>query len=173
MKLSKIFGAITVTFVVLGLGGVSFADTAAMIIPQESVPVQVYEYATDFDNKGEEEFWVEHVVRYKNVSGKPVVTVRFGFLELGGFNELLGGAYWQILEKSSPNEKEKAVVTNKYADAVFFQEYGTGLVWVDAVRYKDGSIWQADRSLVLEELQKTRPEMTAQDLAQKKKILAP
>ena len=54
--------------------------------------------------------------------------------------------------------------------AVFsFEKYGTGVCWVNAVRFEDGTVWRADMAKILIELQKYQKDLKAADLEDKKK----
>ena len=52
--------------------------------------------------------------------------------------------------------------------AFAFREYGTGIVFVDTVRFDDGTIWHADLDKVLEELRKIESSLEKKDLEEKR-----
>lgn len=166
MRTLTTFAGLALTLV---LHGNALAEMA-VAIPQAQAPLQILTYETGYDDKEDKLFFVEHTVKYQNVSDKEVVSARFGFVELNAFNDLLGTVMGYTLEGSDPKEKDKEVFVHEYPAAVIFEEFGTGLVWVDAVRFKDGSLWNADRALVLEELKKTKADLAATDLLEKKSI---
>lgn len=144
---------------------------SAVVVPQDKAPLKILTYAAEHDTEKDKDL-VEHTLKYQNTSDKEVVAARFGFCELNAYGDLLDTFVGYTLEKSNPEEKDKAEFVNEYAKAVFFRKHGTGIVWVDAVRFADGSLWKAERPALLEALKKVKPELTEGDLAEKKSLAA-
>lgn len=149
----------------------ALAETAS-VIKQLNAPVQVLGYEAEYDDKDDKLFFVEHEVKYKNVAQQGVTAVRFGCLQLNAFNDPLGTFYGFATEESDPQEKDKAVFVDEFPEAVLFEKLGTALLWIDAVRFSDGTFWTADHAQVLEELKKVRDGLTEADLQPKKRVTA-
>lgn len=143
----------------------------ARALPLAGAPLEVVTYATEYDVEKEKPL-VGHTVKYRNTSDKEVVAAKFGFVELDVFGDLLDAFMGYTVESSDPGEKDSAEFVNEHPRAVFFEELGTGLVWVEAVRFADGSIWKADRAEVLEGVRRVRPDAGADDLREKKSVAA-
>lgn len=138
---------------------------------QGDAPLKVLAYIAKFGTKADRPR-VVHVVKYQNQSKKEVVAARFGILEYNGYHEKLDGFVGYTLEESGAGERDSAEFINEADHAIFFEGYGTGYLWVDAVRFADGTVWKSDRAQLLEEMKKLNPEIAAADLAEKKSLPA-
>lgn len=155
---------------VVGSSTVACAENS-VIVAQEGAPLKVLKYTAEFD-VAEKNPLIEHNIKYQNISEAKILAVRFGILEYNGYGDLIDAFCGYTLENSNKGEKDSATFIDPAPHSLFFQEYGEGFVWVDAVRYADGSTWKADRAGLLAELQKLKPELTADDLMEKKCVAA-
>jgi hypothetical protein len=159
--------AITLLLIV---GGNAVAQAEmSIIVAQEGAPLKVLKYTAEFDLTDKKPL-IEHNIKYQNVSAAKILSVRFGILEYNGYGELIDAFGGYTLEDSSKGEKDSATFLDPAEHSLFFKEYGEGYVWVDAIRYADGTIWKADHAQLLAELQKARPELSADDLVEKKSV---
>ena len=155
---------------IVGSNAVSRAENSVMVT-QEGAPLKVLSYTAEFDVT-EKKALIEHEVKYQNVSAAKIVSARFGILEYNGYGDLIDTFCGYTLEKSSKGEKDSATFTDVAEHSLFFEDFGTAYVWVDALRYEDGTLWKADPAGLLTEMQKLKPEISAADLAGKKCIAA-
>jgi len=138
---------------------------------QDDAPLRVLVYNAKFGTKADKPR-VVHVVKYQNTSRKEVVSARFGILEYNAYNEKIDGFVGYTLEESSAGEKDSAEFINEDPHAVFFEKHGTGYIWVDAVRFADGTIWKSNQIELLEQMKRLNVEITGVDLSVKKSLPA-
>jgi hypothetical protein len=170
MKQSFVLTLVATLLLVVGSNTVARAETS-IIVAQEDAPLKVLNYTTDFDEKDKKAL-VEHKVKYQNVSPAKIVSARFGILEYNGYGELIDAFCGYTIENSNKGEKDSATVIDIAEHSPFFEDFGEGYIWVDAVRYVDGSLWKVDRVQILAELQKIKPEITETALAGEKCVAA-
>ncbi|PLX93626.1 MAG: hypothetical protein C0621_07030 [Desulfuromonas sp.] len=160
---------LTLLALLLILPVTSLAATA-VVIEQPERPLQIHLYENEYDETDGKQF-VVHEVKYQNTSDQEILAIRFGLLELNPFDDLIGAFYGYITEETDAGDKESTEFLNENAKAPFFEDRGTGLLWVDAIRFADGSFWRADRTTVLSELQKQLPSLEAADLDEKRSLI--
>ena len=165
-----VFALVASLALVLCSHGLARAEKA-FIVQLEGAPLKILVYSTKFNTKADKTR-VHHEVKYQNSAKLEVKSARFGILECNGYDERIDGFGGYTLEESSPGEKDSAEFINEAPHAAFFKRYGTGYIWVDSVRFADGTIWKADRAQLLEEMKKYKPEITAVELAEKKSLQA-
>lgn len=170
MKQNRFLTLAATLLLIIGSTAAARAEKAA-IVALEGAPVKILNYTAEYD-LAEKKALVEHEIKYQNVSPAEIVSVRFGILEYNGYGDLLDNFYGYALEDSSKGEKDSATFINIAEHARFFEDLGAGYVWVDALRYADGTLWRAERSQILAELQKLKPEISEADLAGKKSLAA-
>lgn len=162
---------LAVTFLlVVGSNAVARAENS-VIVAQEGAPLKVLNYTAEFDVADKKPL-VEHNIKYQNVSEAKILSARFGILEYNGYGELIDAFCGYTLEDSNKGEKDSTTFINQAEHALFFEKFGEGYVWVDAIRYADGSIWKADHTQLLDEMKKLKPEISEADLAGKKCLVA-
>ncbi|HBG07593.1 MAG: hypothetical protein A2075_23485 [Geobacteraceae bacterium GWC2_58_44] len=169
--MKKTISALAASFtMVLCCCGLALAEKAAFV-QQEDAPLKVLAYGTKFGTKADKPR-VVHEVKYQNRSKSEVVAARFGILEYNGYNEKIDSFIGYTLEGSSAGEKDSAEFVNEEPHAIFFEDFGAGYLWVDAVRFADGTIWKANRTLLLEDMKRLNSEITGVDLTEKKSLPA-
>lgn len=155
---------------IVGSNAVARAENS-VIVAQEGAPLKVLTYTAEFDVEDKKAL-IEHEVKYQNVSAAKIVSARFGFLEFNGYDELIDAFCGYALENSNKGEKDSATFIDVAEHSPFFEDFGAGYIWVDAVRYADGSLWKVDRGQILAELQKLKPEINEADIAGEKCVAA-
>lgn len=155
---------------VVGSNAVARAESSVIVV-QEGAPLKVLNYTAEFDVTDKKAL-IEHEIKYQNVSAAKIVSARFGILEYNGYGELIDTFCGYTVEDSNKGEKDSATFIDLAEHSLFFEEFGTGYVWVDAIRYADGSLWKVDQAQILAEVQKLHPEIRAADLVEKKCLAA-
>lgn len=155
---------------IVGSNAMARAENSVIVV-QEGAPLKVLSYTAEFD-VADKKALIEHEVKYQNVSKAKIVSARFGLLEFNGYGELIDAFCGYSLEDSNKGEKDSATFIDIAEHSPFFEDYGAGYVWVDAVRYVDGTLWKVDRAQILAELQKVKPEISAADLNKEKCVAA-
>ncbi|MBJ6727794.1 hypothetical protein [Geomesophilobacter sediminis] len=167
--MKKTLTTIALTLTLVGAASLAWAEKA-VVVPQSGAPLSVLIYEAEYGNKADKAR-VVHTVKYQNVSDKKVLSARFGFIELNGYNDRLDSFIGYTLEDSKVGEKDKVKFINEAPHAAFFKRYGTAYLWVDAVRYADGSIWKANKAELLKELKNELSGVTDADLQEKKSLM--
>jgi hypothetical protein len=107
-------------------------------------------------------------VSYTNTTSKKIVAFQIGLAAFDAFNGFMGRfSGWSVEEIPAGQAKDGQWAQRPYA-AFAFQRFGTGVAYVNAVRFEDGSIWRANLKEVLVEMQKFEKDLKAEDLAEKK-----
>jgi len=131
----------------------------SVILPQKSAPLKITLYQAVYQNEFKAGSMshpdqILHSVVYHNVSGKVVVAYQISLVAFDAFNNLMDKFNgWAI--KTLPVDAHDGAEWIQSPYATFsFQIYGTGVAYVNAARFEDGSIWRADLTEVVLELQK-------------------
>ena len=139
-------------------------------IMQESSPILIekYEaiYLPEFDDSHE---GVMHSITYENVSDSEIVAIKFGLLAFDAFNHLLDKFSGISLDQLELNQKTTSEWTQNSHSAWMFKTLGVGVVYIDAVRFKNNKFWYSDNDYILSEIQKIEKELNKDDLKDKKK----
>jgi hypothetical protein len=111
---------------------------------------------------------ISHSVAYKNTSSKKIVALQVGLAAFDAFNGFMGRlSGWSVEEIPAGEAKSGEWNQRPYA-AFSFQRFGTGVAYINAVRFDDGTIWRANLKEILTEMQKFEKDLKAEDLAEKK-----
>lgn len=145
---------------------------AERIVPQPNAPIQIAEYSAMYQAASRSTYssnpsQVAHSVGYRNVSGRTVTAIRFGFVEFNMFNEYMDKfmGYDRDTVKSDKTDK---VSKSEFANSGYKSfAFDTGVVYVDRVRFDNGEIWACDLEAVLAELQKIEKDFDASILKPK------
>ncbi len=143
------------------------------VIKQENAPIKIIEYKSIFQREFSSEYGsnpdqIAHSIRYKNISSDTIVAMRFGIASFDMFNHMLGKFAGYATETLEPMKVENGEWVQSVYAAFTFEKYGTGVAYVDAVRFESGKIWNSDLALVVEELQKIELSLTQADLLENK-----
>lgn len=167
----KLLLTLAATFLLVAGSNTMARAENSVIVGQEGAPLKIITYTAEFDVTDKKPL-IEHNIKYQNISAAKIVSARFGILEYNGYGDLIDTFCGYTLEDSKKGEKDSATFINLSEHSRFFEDLGTGYVWVDAVRYEDNSLWKADRPQLLVELQKLKPELSEANLVEKKCLAA-
>ena len=144
------------------------AVAEAVILSQPDAPLEITRFKATYSS-GSGSYpreGIEMRTSIKNKSNQAVTAYGLGFYAFDVFNEPLGRGLNGISLEAIDRDKE---VTGAWAyqplAAFKFERYGTGVAYVRQVRFADGTVWKADLSDVLRELQKIEDSLTLEDLS--------
>jgi hypothetical protein len=157
----------------LALGPAAFAENA-VILKQKAAPLTIISYKAAFEPESRASYnthsdQIRHSVLYKNTSEKEIVALQIGLASFNAFNVFMDSFSGWSLTTVSVNGQEGGEWAQRPYAAFSFKKYGTGVAYVKAVRFADGTIWRADMSEVLSEMQKFEKDLKKEDLEEKKK----
>ncbi len=143
------------------------------VIKQENSPIEIIEYKAIFQREFSSEYGsnpdqIAHSIRYKNLSSETIVAMRFGIVAFDMFNHMIGKFAGYAVETLDSSMEEKGDWVQSVYAAFTFQKYGTGVAYVDAVRFENGKIWNLDLAMVVEDLQRIELSLTQEDLLEKR-----
>lgn len=159
--------------VILVMAIVTNGETA-VILTQQASPLKIIKYEVKFEEEyrgtyGSHPDQITHSVTCQNTSGKVVVAYQIGLVAFDAFNNLMDKfSGWSIKNIPINGNLSGAWAQRPYA-TFSFEKYGTGVAYVNATRFEDGTIWRADLSEVVVELQKFEKDLKKEDLQENKK----
>lgn len=156
--------ALAVSFLLAGSAQPLFPapPPKTIIIAQPNSPVQITAYSARFASRSTySREGINHDVAYLNRGRQKIGAIRFGLVSFDVFNRFLGKTGGLSMDDLEAGKSQKSSWAHSpYADFSF----STGLAYVDLVRLEDGTIWQADESVILEELRKIEKDFDAKRL---------
>jgi len=148
---------------------------SAVTLRQANAPLTLTQYSASFDGETSSSRYssgnpdqIIHSVTYTNASNKKIVALQIGLASFDAFNGFMGRFSGWATETVAVGESKKGEWNQRPYAAFSFKGYGTGVAYVNAVRFDDGSIWRANLKEILSEMQKFEKELKAEDLAEKK-----
>ena len=165
-------GIATIAFI-LAVAGIANAENS-VVLNQRAAPLKIIKYKASYEAEYRSSYsshpdQIRHAVSCQNVSGKAVVAYQIGLVAFDAFNNLMDKFNgWSITTIAIDGSADGIWTQRPYA-AFSFQGYGTGVAYVNATRFEDGTIWRADLAEVLLELQKFEKDLKKEDLQEKKK----
>lgn len=152
------------------------AQESSVVLKQPGAPLELTSYRASFQPESRGSSYsrgnpdqINHAVTYKNISPKEIVALQIGLTSFDAFNGFMGRFNgWATQSIPSGTAKTGEWEQRPYA-AFAFKGYGTGVAYVNAVRFADGTIWRANLAEVLIELQKFEKELKREDLIDPKK----
>lgn len=170
----RVFTRLSTVFILTLASNHALAESAVVLKQGES-PLEIISYAASYSAKTSSTRYsvgtpeqIEHIVVYRNTSAKDVVAVQIGLAAFDAFNGFMGRFSGWSMTPVSVGEQKTAEWNQRPYAAFSFEKYGTGVAYVSAVRFADGTIWRANLKEVLQEMQKFEKELKAEDLADKK-----
>jgi hypothetical protein len=148
-----------------------FQETAAapkeklIIVAQPNSAVEVSLY-TAFYSGGDtrSQPGISHSLQYRNRGTQKIVAVSFSFVCFDVFNRYLTTSGGISMDDLVPEKKERGSWRfNSYGSFSFL----SGVVYVNLIRFDDGTIWQADEPTVLAEIRKIEKDFDAKLLKEK------
>jgi len=153
----------------------SAAAESSVTLKQSNAPLTITQYSASFEEERSGGRYssgnpdqINHSVTYINSSNKNIVALQIGLASFDAFNGFMGRFSGWTTEKVAAGESKKGEWSHRPYAAFSFKGYGTGVAYVNAVRFEDGSIWRANLKEILAEMQKFEKELKAEDLAEKK-----
>jgi hypothetical protein len=152
--------------------GTCFGENA-VILEQKGAPLKIVEYTSEYapdlsSRYGSSPEQIRHKVVVENISGKTVVAYQIGLVAFDAFNGFMGKFNGWAVESILTSAKKDGVWSQRPYAVFSFQKYGTGVSYVNAARFEDGSIWRVNSGEVLLELQRFEKSLTKEDLLDKK-----
>ena len=139
------------------------AETS-VILQQTNSPIQILRYTNHAYGLGDR---ITHSITFTNTSRARVTRIQFGFASFDAFNSYMGSLIgWEGMAET--NSQSDDSFNQRNDQVIRFEEYGTGVAYVKAVRFDDGTIWRADMGAILFELQKFEKDLKPDDLKEKK-----
>jgi len=151
-------------------------DPVSIILDQPDCPITITMHKCHFEREDTMQYnyhsaRIAHEVNYKKVSEKDIVAIKFGFVEFDIFNDFLDSFSGLIVENPGIinviERKDGISFYNNTYHAFAFDRYGTGIVYVSAVRFFDGTVWKADLDQVIDQLKKYESNLKKEDLERK------
>ncbi len=105
-----------------------------------------------------------HSVKYKNISGKVIVAMKFGIVSFDTFNQLLDSFTGIAIENIEVDADVDGTWNQACISPWLYKKFGSGVIYVDVVRFQDGTFWYSDKDKVIFELQKFEKDLTTDDL---------
>jgi hypothetical protein len=153
---------------------IAFAESA-VILKQVGSPLTITQYSTKFRSASSASRYssgnpdeIVHTVNYTNSSSKNIVALQIGLASFDAFNGFMGRFSGWAVQKIAASESQKGEWDQRPYAAFSFESFGTGVAYVNAVRFEDGSIWRANLKDILSEMQKFEKDLKAEDLIEKK-----
>ena len=136
-------------------------DPIGIIITQDDSPVTIDAYGCSYreDTSRTVREGIYHSVNYTNTSNRPIVAVRIAFVSFNVFNTYINRFAGISMDVIVPGNDDRGAWRTNPSGAFSFL---TGVAYVSAVRFQDGTIWEADNEVVLEELRKIQDDFDSQ-----------
>ncbi len=128
----------------------------SIVLKQENVPLNIDKYEASYYDQN-----VDHEVSYKNISQQKIVALRLGFISFTVFNDFLDSTKGISVETIEIGQIKKGTWTHAKYRGFSFRKYGTGIAFVDAVRFEDGTIWKADYDEILPQIKEIYADFSA------------
>lgn len=158
------------------LMSLAHAQESSVVLKQTGSPLELTSYSAKFEPERSGSSYsrgnpdqIRHAVTYKNSSTKEIVALQIGLTSFDAFNGFMGRFNGWATERIPPGEAKTGEWSQRPYAAFAFKGFGTGVAYVNAVRFADGTIWRANLAEVLVELQKFEKELKREDLFDPKK----
>lgn len=140
------------------------------IISQPDCPIEIKKYKAIylpyFDSSPE---CIMHSITYTNLSDKKIVAVKFGIASFDAFNCLLDKFSAISIENITLNKETTSEWQQNTCSPWMFKTLGTGVVYLDALRFEDNQFWYSDSEQILHEMRKIEKSLTKDDLKDERK----
>lgn len=162
-------GIVVLSFLIWTTG---FAiEPVSIIVRQVESPIKILDYSAKYPHEafGKPSIdEISHKLEYENIGDKFIVAIRFKFISFNVFNEYLDSFHVYAIENIAtkleerrekreegytvkvPIKKKETWGQNCYEDFTFL----TGIVFVEKVRFEDGTFWKANYDEVMAEVEK-------------------
>jgi hypothetical protein len=153
---------------------ITFAESS-VTLKQANSPLTIKQYVTAFQEEVSRDRYtsghpdqIMHSVTYSNTSTKNIVALQIGLASFDAFNGFMGRFSGWSNERLAVGESKKGEWMHRPYATFSFKSYGTGVAYVNAVRFEDGSIWHANLIEILSEMQKFEKTLKTEDLVEKR-----
>lgn len=150
--------------VALSLAPLQATANEAKVIEVEGAPLRIDGFSSTFRPGGgsfSSRDTVSHNIILQNVSDRKIVAYGLGLHLFDVFDEAMGrGLNGISVETIEPNGTTRGQWNDDPVSAFKFKDYGTSVAYVRQVRFDDGTVWKADLSQVLNELQEFESSLT-------------
>ncbi|UCH78650.1 MAG: hypothetical protein JSU81_01490 [Candidatus Coatesbacteria bacterium] len=145
-------------------------DYKVAIIDDANAPIKITKLELKYDEKGfglagfgKESglFELYTKAKYENVSGKEIVAASLGGVVFDYFDDHLYNIACHAIEKIEPGKGKEGTWSFNFEDD--FSTYAI-VLYVEAVRFTDETVWKADDEYVLSEVNKIRGTSYAVDI---------
>ena len=128
-------------------------------LSQPDAPLRITDYKAEFvDQNHYAEDGIMHRVEVQNPTGPNVVAYSIGLVALDAFGDYMDSFVGYAVSAVQQGQSDHASWHQSVMDAYSFEEYGTGIAFVRAVRFEDGTVWKAAMAQVTPELKGYAPE---------------
>lgn len=149
MKYAKPVFAIAGLLTMVSTGASVFAEVEprTTIVAQSTCPLRISQYTARYS----QDEGLRHTISYQNRASQKVVAIRFGMLSFDMFHTFIGRTTGVVVDEMDKGKSDKGSWSTSSPSAPAFL---TGIVWVDSIRFEDGTIWQGDEAAVVAEARK-------------------
>ena len=137
-----------------------------IILKQENALLKITEYKAEYRTYKREH--ISHSIKAINSSDKLIVAYHLSFITFDVFNEFLDKFNGFSVDKVEINKEEKAGWRHSPYAVALFEDYGTAVVYVDKIRFENGTIWAANKEEILPQIQEIQESFSAELLEEKK-----
>lgn len=134
----------------------------SIVLKQENAPMKIEKYEASYYEQS-----VYHEATYKNISQQKIVAFKLGFISFDVFNEFLDSTKGISVEDIEINNSKKGSWSSAKYRGFLFRKYGTGIAFVDVVRFEDGTIWKVNFDEILPQIKELYEEFSADLLKEK------
>jgi len=143
-----------------------------IILKQEDSPIQIVEYKAGVYHSSSQGEYIETKLVLKNVSNSKIAVARYRVIAFNSFNEYfdsIAGLIFKDWKGIMPEETLKHELANRSFGVEFFDGYGTGFAFIDAVRFEDGIIWRANRDDIVSQIKEVYESFSGDMITETKK----
>jgi hypothetical protein len=138
------------------------------VIDLPGAPLQVTSYQAVYEQvDADKSHAIVHLISVANNGSQDVVAFSMGFLSFNSFNEFMGSplvVYMMDAIEAGTSSSRPLGGIQRPQNGAAFRGYGTGFAYVMQARLEDGTIWEADLALVLEELRKIQSSLSLDEI---------
>lgn len=157
---------------VMGLAGMCIAgQEKAIVLVQAGCPLEIFEFSAGYSPASEGGSFIrghgeqiEFSAKVANKSDKTVVAYRLGFVAFDIFEEFIGKYSGWAIEDIKPSKSKVGGWGYSSFEAFTFKIYGTGVAYVDAVRFDDGTFWRMNEDDIIAQIQKIEKSFSREKL---------
>ena len=147
---------------------ITFAEGENLILEQPDSELIIQNYEGEYED-GESRWRSEgamHSVDIKNRSEQDIVAYSITFMCFDVFNRTLGRPLdGYAIETIESGKEINSRWNQRLSQAGLFKKYGTSIAYVSRIRFEDGTIWEYDSNIILEQVQEIEESLTVEDIS--------